>query len=230
MRGGAVAIADLDHNGTAEILYYDQVYDHTGALVTKVGDPLWLLSVRPASFATQMDADPEWEVVNGTRVFDANGVVAWDDAVGCAGGRSGVADMDADGLPEVVNTSLTCVSLTENDGTHTWKYTIPVPYGQPTYNNNAGPPLLANLDGDGDIDIGVASPYYYTVLSAQGVVEWQVVAHGAAPLHSLRTLLDAMGSAARVTLRVGKDSTFDRDATPTPWQAQVFEAATRAIA
>ena len=57
-----------------------------------------------------------------------------------------------------------------------------------------------------------------------------VTAGGAAPLHSLRTLLDAKGSVARVTLRVGKDSTFDRDATPTPWQAQVFEAAARAIA
>jgi hypothetical protein len=54
----------------------------------------------------------------------------------------------------------------------------------------------------------------------------QVTQDGAAPLHSLRTLLDSMGSLTRSTLRVGPAATFDRDATPTPWQAQVLAAGT----
>lgn len=53
-----------------------------------------------------------------------------------------------------------------------------------------------------------------------------VTEDGEHPLHSLKTLLISMGSLARVTLRVGVNATFDRDAVPTPWQAKVLEAAT----
>ena len=49
----------------------------------------------------------------------------------------------------------------------------------------------------------------------------QVTEDGESTLHSLRTLLDGMGSQARVTLRFGDGQTFDQVATPTPWQAKV---------
>ncbi|MBM4109712.1 MAG: IS1634 family transposase [Phycisphaerae bacterium] len=46
------------------------------------------------------------------------------------------------------------------------------------------------------------------------------------PLHDLPGLLRAMGSLARVTLRLaGGEATFDRDCEPTPWQRAVLEAA-----
>jgi len=45
-------------------------------------------------------------------------------------------------------------------------------------------------------------------------------------LHSLPTLLASMGSLTRATLRMaGGAATFDRDATPTPWQHAVLQAA-----
>jgi len=52
----------------------------------------------------------------------------------------------------------------------------------------------------------------------------QRLADGSAPLHGLRTLLQSMGSLARVTLQVAEGATFDRDATPTPWQQRVLDA------
>ena len=55
----------------------------------------------------------------------------------------------------------------------------------------------------------------------------QLTADGESPLHSLRTLLDAMGSQARVTLRVSDGVSFDQVATPTKWQASVIASAKR---
>lgn len=45
------------------------------------------------------------------------------------------------------------------------------------------------------------------------------------PLHSLRTLLGAMASQSRVSVRMaGGDATFDKDSTPTDWQRKVAQA------
>lgn len=57
-----------------------------------------------------------------------------------------------------------------------------------------------------------------------------VTEDGEDPLHSLRTVLASMGSLARVTLRVGENATFDKDSTPTSWQAKVLDTALGKVA
>jgi hypothetical protein len=56
----------------------------------------------------------------------------------------------------------------EHDGAVRWGPVIAGAY-------NGGPPTIADLDGDGAPDIGVAGPDYYRVFSGDGSVKWQAI-------------------------------------------------------
>ena len=172
---GGPSLADLEGDGTVEILDGNRVYSHTGALKWVGSDGMGgALYTGPISFAADIDQDGTQEVVNGRAVYRANGSLKCANT-GIPQGFAGVANFDEDAAAEIAVAGHGQVSLLDDDCTLLWTravhYTDP---GQPfpTQRGHGGPPNIADFDGDGQVEIGLAGDWNYTVYGANGVVKW----------------------------------------------------------
>lgn len=136
--GEAIAVADVDHDGILE-------FAESGALFRADGSSVWEMAdvSRGLSIALQVDDDPEPEflfVDEGFVLADTDGtVISSVDAPWLDFGNAVLADLDADGAPELVLSgqfgSLTAFRL---DGSVLWERTGLV-----------GPMSGWDVDGDG---------------------------------------------------------------------------------
>ncbi|HYO68697.1 MAG TPA: VCBS repeat-containing protein, partial [Archangium sp.] len=172
---GGPSLADLEGDGTVEILDGNRVYSHTGALKWVGSDGMGgALYTGPVSFAADIDQDGVQEVVNGRSVYRADG------SLKCANtkiphGFAGVANFDGDPAAEIAVAGHGKVSLLDDDCTLLWTrsvhYTDPG-HPFPTQPGHGGPPNIADFDGDGRVEIGLAGDWNYTVYGADGAVKW----------------------------------------------------------
>jgi len=156
------SLADLDGDGGAEVMVGRSVFDTDGTLLWR-GDRS---HGNGTSFAADLDQDGVMEVIAGGTVYEADGRVRWD-----AGedGFSGIADLDLDGEPEIVLVDvLGNVHAYSRAGVELWVTEFPV-------DKHGGPPTLADYNGDGLPEIGVAFATAYRVLDGDGVVLWSQV-------------------------------------------------------
>lgn len=160
---GHPATADLDGDGRPEILFGAAVLDADGALLWlgEAGDGAF------ASFAADLDGDGALEVIAGTTAYEASGAVRWDfggDGVAAAG------DLDGDGLPEVVvaRPDRRRVEVLDGDGERLWTAPLDDADGPA-----GGAPVLADFDGDGLAEVGIASQRAYYVLDGDGRLLWR---------------------------------------------------------
>jgi len=156
---GAPAIADMNGDGRAEVIFGDQIYDMNGNLLGAGGQGV---GGRYMSFAVDMDGDGKLEVVAGSSVYESNGDLVWND--GLADGIPAVGDFDGDGEPEVVRTASSTLILTDTEGTVLWQVSVP--------GGGGGAPTVADYDGDGLPEVGVAGLSYYTLFDTDGTVLW----------------------------------------------------------
>ncbi len=158
---GAPAIADLDGDGYAEVIFGSQIFDHEGVLIAQgshgTGGSHYM------SFAVDMDGDGQLEVVAGNAVYERDGTTLWHN--GENDGIPAVGDFDADGLPEVVTVASGAVTLVDTDGTRLWQTSLPG-------GGNGGAPTVADFDGDGQPEVGVAGLGAYTMFDTDGSVVW----------------------------------------------------------
>jgi hypothetical protein len=166
--GNAPAFADLDGDGSVELVLGHAIYDAvSGALLGSgahgSGSYTGYANAGYHSFAIDMDGDGQQEVVAGNAVYDQSGsalcLTGYDD------GYPAVADMDGDGLGEMVVTGNRSVRIFEHDCWLVDQWELPDGgYG--------GPATLADYDGDGEVEIGVASYDVYYVYEADGTLLW----------------------------------------------------------
>lgn len=157
---GSPAIADLDGNGKAEVIFGREVFAYDGTqLFTGAGGTG---GSQKMSFAVNMDTDPELEIVAGNTIYEPDGTIKWQSAD--PDGIPAVGDFDADGLPEVVTIVSGYVYLTGNSGTRIWATAVP--------GGGGGPPTVDDFDADGQPEIGVAGAYYYSVIETDGSIRW----------------------------------------------------------
>jgi hypothetical protein len=177
--GAAPAIADLNGDGQPEVIVGNVVLNGlTGALVwdgavtvragAGVGNNAFL---GPTSTVADLDLDGTPEVIAGNTVYDGpTGAERWTYTYTtsnstCGGsaacdGYNGVGNFDDDPQGEVVIVRRGEVFVLEHDGVLKRRVAIPV---VSCPNNEGGPPTVADFDGDGRAEIGVASADYYVV-------------------------------------------------------------------
>ncbi|MEX1361996.1 MAG: hypothetical protein AB1Z98_02655 [Nannocystaceae bacterium] len=112
----AVALADLDADGFAEIMVADRVFDHTGQTLFVAPD-VGLDSGEPLMpFGVDLDDDGDLEVLWARAAYHHDGTPLFAN-IGLRRGYAQVADLDGDPEPEIVMTTATGLAVVEADGT-----------------------------------------------------------------------------------------------------------------
>ncbi len=162
---GSLAIANMDNEGPPEIIHGAAVFDNLGKKKWEGAAGIGINGQGPISCIADLNGDGRPELIGGRTAYTTNGVIIansftgktlWTSAVG-TDGFCGVADFNADGKPEVVLVSSGSVHVL-NGQTGVTLATAAIPQA-----GSGGPPNIADFDGDGVRDIGVAGSLRYTV-------------------------------------------------------------------
>ncbi len=175
----APAIADVDGDGRPEIVLGFSVISADGTelmLDQGQGGDNWNAN---GAMTVPVDMDlvinpetgqREMELVAGNRVMKLDGTYLWDVSETYSDGYAAVADLDGDGIPEVVVVSLGNVRVHHGrTGELLWG---PVPI--PDLGGGAGrggPPTIADFDGDGRLEFATAGRGAYVVFDMDCIGE-----------------------------------------------------------
>ncbi|HEY0252521.1 MAG TPA: VCBS repeat-containing protein, partial [Kofleriaceae bacterium] len=182
----SIAVGDINGDGFPDIVYAGRQTNGKSLIVAmeRDGHVLWT-SHDPGGAAhpikvnngaitlTQFDDDKGAEVVVGATLLDNDGTVLWDqDGAGAGGfygsnstytgGIAAVADLDGDGIPEIV-TGKNAWKVTFDKVTP--KNTVVAPYW--TYSGTDGYPGIADLDGDKIPEVVLVSQGQVILLNGQ---------------------------------------------------------------
>jgi hypothetical protein len=170
-----VSISDMNGDGQPELVTGRAILDNTGALLGAgthgIGVPTGNSNADASmSFAVDINGDGEQEVIVGNAAYNLAGADVWFNMQ--EDGFPGTLDLEADGMAEIVVVSNAKVRVqTGVDGTVLWD--VPVPGGL------GGPPTVADFDGDGLPEIGVAGVNLYSVFDGDGSVLWSATTQDA---------------------------------------------------
>jgi hypothetical protein len=169
------AISDVNHDGQPEIIAGRALLDADGNLLS--AGSLGMGGVNGAnvgvcSFAVDLDLDGTEEIITGNAAYRPNGSTLWSN--GLPDGYPAVGNFDGDPEGEVVVVSSSEIRVLDTDGSLMHQFTVP---GSVVYLSSAygGPPTVADFDGDGEAEIGVAAGSQYTVFETDGTVLWQAI-------------------------------------------------------
>ena len=161
-QSGAVAIHDLDADGSPEIVFNHEVYDNQGNMLWEKINPQ--PGELEASVAVDLDDDGQLEVLTGHSAYRFDGTLYFDNYPTIPGQSiPQVADLDDDGMPEIFVTSGVGLFLVEHDGTITWGPVTPTGVNAGAYLVWQRPGTIHDFDGDGAPEMASSSREFYAV-------------------------------------------------------------------
>jgi choice-of-anchor A domain-containing protein/RHS repeat-associated protein len=163
----AIAVADLDHDGTPEIIHGRSVYSNTGVkkasgAFEQGGDTAYGI----VSIVADIDMDQNLDIVAGRAAYKKDGTLLWRKTELPATGFNAVGNFNNDSFPEVVFVGGGRVALLDHLGNILWNVALPG-------GGEGGAPTVADVDGDGKPDIGVAGGSNYVVFNQNGSIKWK---------------------------------------------------------
>ena len=183
-KSGAVAIDDVDGDGTAEIAYGNTLYDAQGQILWSTGYPDSGLFLQ-APILADLDDDGRRELINGYSAYtfdeDWQATPLWNldddlppqDHVSQAIAQ--VANFDDEPAPEVFVTSQAGYFLLEHDGTVRWGPHVPTETELCPMSSNGRkrPAVVEDFNGDGQVDVGFSacSRFHLFEVTNTGLVE-----------------------------------------------------------
>jgi hypothetical protein len=188
------SIADFDQDGVPEVLTEASIYDGATGVeeATFIG--------QSTTSAADMDGDGLLEVVGPRYVFAADGTLLAD--TGISGYMHAVADLDLDGAPEVAAIDRPSHQL------YVWRYVpgvgvemiragIDINDGLPPCDggDGGGPPTIADFNGDGTPDVGVAAGVGLTAFDGASIMNAAVMV----PTDTIMWLTPAVDCSSRAT-------------------------------
>jgi hypothetical protein len=166
--GHAPAWADLEGDGVVELILGRLVLDPATGEVQAEGEWGWGYDPEYGnsgfhSFAIDIDGVSPQEIITGNSIYGPDGELLC--YTGYDDGYPAVADLDGDGLGELVTTGNGWVRIFEHD---CWI----IDQWQLFDGGAGGPATIADYDGDGEPEIGVASYGIYYVYEVDGTLLW----------------------------------------------------------
>lgn len=164
---GGAAIANIDGIGPPEIIYARSVYNADGTLRWQGQGDKAEQKFGPLSLAADINLDGKQEVIAGRTVYRHDGTVLWEHA-SSGDGFNAVGNFDADDEAEIVlvQPGPDTVTLIDSDGSTIWG-----PVALP--GSGGGPPTIADVDVDGEPEIGIATSARFLVLETDGSLKWE---------------------------------------------------------
>lgn len=184
-----VSVADLDGDGTPEVVAGDSILTATGQLKSTLAQST---QMAPA-LADLIPERPGLEIVaDDLSVMSSNSQLLFN--FGCKQFTFGlnlvrfsvIADLDRDKNPDLICVSQGRIARYSNTGVVKWDKQLPAPASNsrmsvPPYDEVAqdqqptqgSAPTIADFNGDGFLEIGVASASSYVVFSRDGSELWQ---------------------------------------------------------
>lgn len=181
---GGPSLADIDNDGDTEIIIGALVFSHTGDLVWDGTQTLGLTGAAgqglnslggndakvhytgTLSLVADLtnDGNAKQHIVTGRTAYNYDGSVLWEADPKLSDGFPAIGDFDGDNLPEVVVSSNGTVRIHDGEtGVVVWgPVTILNTSGKKA--GRVGPPTVADFDGDGIPEVGVASKDQYVAL------------------------------------------------------------------
>lgn len=187
------AISDMNHDGSPEIIAGNAILNADGTLHDGFRRGMGGVegnNVGTCSFAVDIDRNGKEELITGNTAYKYNGEILFKNDL--SDGYPAVGNFDSDDEAEIVVSGQGELRLLDTDYTLKWKKKIPGAdagyYG--------GAPTVADFDGDGRADIGVASGSRYTVFKRSGDILWQAVTDDSSSGNTGSAVFDFEGDGA----------------------------------
>ena len=161
----SVCIADLEADGVPEIIIGHFVLSNTGQtlMIGKEDNGLNNASV------ADIDLDSHMEIIAGRTAYEADGKILWH-VNELTEGFNAIANFDNDDYPEIVLVGKGRVALVEHTGEIIWGPKEIAPGG--AFRGEGGPPMISDVDGDGQLEIGVAGASKFSMFNSNGSLAW----------------------------------------------------------
>jgi hypothetical protein len=167
-RVSSAAISDMEGDGSVEVILGNSIFNGEDGSLQGQGThgigaskDYWN---KDKAFAIDLDGDGVQELITGNTLYNPLGEELC--RMDYYDGFPAAADMNGDGLGEVVVSGNHSIQIYDHNCNPLVFWPLPDP-------GIGGPATIADYDGDGEPEIGIASHDFYFVFEADGTLLWQ---------------------------------------------------------